>query len=501
MHFRASLLLLAACAAEHTSADTAAQISIQRGTDRASVFSAQEASVLAAQGVQWTGVYIGGPCSGGSGWSRAAVEALASSVHWQFMPIFVGQQAPSICGASEMSYARGQDDGAATAQQMAAFGWAPRGNIPVALDLEAGTYFNDPAGSTSYVHGWIDAVHASGYLAYVYSGPAAIVHYADAGLAMDAVWVASYFYNGFANVTPYDLSQIGTRFSASNRAWQYAGDFAVAGAGRVDADVSDLLLAPAPGRSNGTITGPRRDEYLGIASTLSGGGYWIVKGDGGVFSYGDAAFHGSAGGSPINEPTVSIATTADGSGYWLTASDGGVFSYGDAPFMGSTGGVALNAPMVGVARGPGGYWLAAADGGVFSFGAPFHGSAGSIRLAAPVVGIAARPQGDGYWLAAADGGVFSFGAPFFGSAATVALAQPVVGIAATPSGAGYWLVAADGGVFAFGDARFFGSAAGLPLAAPVVGIAARPQGDGYWLVAADGGVFAFGGAGFDGRPQ
>ena len=40
-------------------------------------------------------------------------------------------------------------------------------------------------------------------------------------------------------------------------------------------------------------------------------------------------------------------TTA--SGYWLVASDGGVFTYGDAPFSGSEGGTRLNAPMVGIA--------------------------------------------------------------------------------------------------------------------------------------------------------
>ena len=40
-------------------------------------------------------------------------------------------------------------------------------------------------------------------------------------------------------------------------------------------------------------------------------------------------------------------TTA--SGYWLVAADGGIFSYGDAPFSGSEGGTRLNKPMVGIA--------------------------------------------------------------------------------------------------------------------------------------------------------
>jgi hypothetical protein len=244
--------------------------------------------------------------------------------------------------------------------------------------------------------------------------------------------------------------------------------------------------------------------YVGITSTPDGGGYWIVKADGGVFSYGNAVFHGSAGGSPINQPAIAISATGDGGGYYLAALDGGVFSYGDAGFHGSMGGQTLNAPVIGVARdmSSGGYWLVAKDGGVFTFGdAAFDGSMGGKSLNAPVVGIAAA-SGGGYWLVAADGGVFSFGgAQFYGSTGGTQLNAPVVGMAATPSGHGYWLVAADGGVFSYGDAQFFGSMGGQPLDAPITGIAARPQGDGYWLVARDGGVFSFGAAQFAGRPD
>ena len=39
----------------------------------------------------------------------------------------------------------------------------------------------------------------------------------------------------------------------------------------------------------------------------------------------------------------------DGNGYWLVASDGGIFSFGDARFHGSTGSLRLNKPVVGMA--------------------------------------------------------------------------------------------------------------------------------------------------------
>ncbi len=64
-------------------------------------------------------------------------------------------------------------------------------------------------------------------------------------------------------------------------------------------------------------------------------GYWLVASDGGVFSFGDAGFYGSLGGTTLNKPVVGIAPTPDGKGYWLVASDGGVFSFGDAGYLGS----------------------------------------------------------------------------------------------------------------------------------------------------------------------
>ena len=241
---------------------------------------------------------------------------------------------------------------------------------------------------------------------------------------------------------------------------------------------------------------------VGLAATPSGQGYWIVARDGGVFAFGDARFHGSAGALRLNAAVLALAPTAGGNGYWLAAADGGIFTYGDAVFHGSTGAMRLNAPVTAMNRTPsgGGYWLVASDGGIFAFGdARFRGSTGSMRLNAPVLGMAPTPTGEGYWLVGRDGGVFSFGdAAFFGSTGSIRLNAPIVGMVATPTGRGYWMVAADGGIFTFGDARFFGSTGSLRLNAPIVAMAASPDGAGYWLVASDGGIFNFGSASFHG---
>jgi N-acetylmuramoyl-L-alanine amidase len=77
-----------------------------------------------------------------------------------------------------------------------------------------------------------------------------------------------------------------------------------------------------------------------------------------VVPFGGAALGQNAVSSP-NAPIVGMAATPDGGGYWLVASDGGIFTFGDAGFFGSEGGTALNAPIVGMATTPdgGGYWL------------------------------------------------------------------------------------------------------------------------------------------------
>ena len=59
--------------------------------------------------------------------------------------------------------------------------------------------------------------------------------------------------------------------------------------------------------------------------------------DGGLFSFGDAAFKGSMGGQHLNEPIVGMAADPATGGYWEVASDGGVFAEGDAPLVGSWG--------------------------------------------------------------------------------------------------------------------------------------------------------------------
>ena len=188
------------------------------------------------------------------------------------------------------------------------------------------------------------------------------------------------------------------------------------------ADTTTKSTGDAGGRAKCGVVAPTG----GSTST----GYWLAATDGGVFTFGDAAFAGSMGGSKLNAPIVAIAATPTGAGYWLAATDGGVFAFGDAAFLGSMGGTKLNAPIVAMIASPSGrgYALVARDGGMFTFGdSTFQGSTGAIKLNQPIVGAAPTETGQGYWLFAADGGVFTFGdAGFLGSQGATKLAKPVV---------------------------------------------------------------------------
>jgi Peptidase A4 family/Putative Ig domain len=216
------------------------------------------------------------------------------------------------------------------------------------------------------------------------------------------------------------------------------------------------------------------------AATSASQGYWLVASDGGIFTFGDAGYFGSAGGMQLNRPIVGMAATPDGQGYWLVASDGGIFTFGDAGYFGSTGAVHLNEPIVGMAATPDGkgYWLVASDGGIFSFGdALYYGSTGAVHLNEPIVGMAATPDGKGYWLVASDGGIFTFGdAGYFGSAAASDDHGNIVGLASASNGQGYWVADGSGDIDLFGAAPSEGSMSGRDLNRPIVGFAPAPQG-------------------------
>lgn len=99
---------------------------------------------------------------------------------------------------------------------------------------------------------------------------------------------------------------------------------------------------------HGSAAGQTSSPVVGMAAHPNGSGYWIVEANGRVHARG-VAHHGDLAGKPLNSPIVGMAATPAGGGYYLLGRDGGIFTFGDAPFHGSTGNLRLNQPVIGMA--------------------------------------------------------------------------------------------------------------------------------------------------------
>ena len=116
-----------------------------------------------------------------------------------------------------------------------------------------------------------------------------------------------------------------------------------------------------------------------MATDVPTGGTLVVRPSGAVYNYGGSRYWGSPlqvnpklppGGSNSfvpDAPIVGIASTKTGLGYWMVGSDGGLFAFGDAVYHGS---VAANPswirPVVGIALDPtqaNGYVIVSDNGG------------------------------------------------------------------------------------------------------------------------------------------
>jgi hypothetical protein len=242
----------------------------------------------------------------------------------------------------------------------------------------------------------------------------------------------------------------GTTCARGTNPRSLADDRNVDGYWQLAADGSVLTLGDAPFHGAGK-------PFAAALAPAALGGYRTATTNGVVSSF-DAPDLGDLRTTKLNADVVGMTSTPTGDGYWLLGGDGGIFSFGTARFYGSTGAMKLNQPVVGMAPTPSGrgYWLVARDGGIFSFGtAGFYGSTGAITLNEPIVDMAPTPSGRGYWLVARDGGIFAFGdAPWLGSVPGTGACGAIeaVAIAPTTTGIGYAVQTADGRVWSFGDA-------------------------------------------------
>ena len=142
------------------------------------------------------------------------------------------------------------------------------------------------------------------------------------------------------------------------------------------------MLTAGDAPSLGSLpAGVAHRPIVDIDVTPSGRGYWLTSDDGGVFTIGDAPFHGAL---PWSVPRVvtAMTPTPDGRGYWLVGPTGGIVAFGSAPTLGNGAWRVppypynlfrpAPGPAVAIVRAPGrvpGYWIVDDNGRVVARGA------------------------------------------------------------------------------------------------------------------------------------
>lgn len=210
-------------------------------------------------GGTWWNIYMGGPESGGSGWTPGLLRQYKDHGITHFLLSYVGRQSGHV---SQLTVSQGAQDGAEACQLAAQFGFAAAGT-PVCLDLEGRTFDAAPGASLDYAGGWCHAVRSHGFRPGVYSNPRALIPLHERANRPDWVWVASWIkHTADSGADPHNAYGMPDDLwpKTGQRAWQYAGTFgdgtcSIRGLS-VDIDVADSSVLVSSGT---TVTGPTDD--------------------------------------------------------------------------------------------------------------------------------------------------------------------------------------------------------------------------------------------------
>src|SRR3954468_10918376 len=135
------------------------------GLDRATAPDAALAKrMLETIDGRWWNVYIGGPESGGHGWTPALLDAYVAQGIDRFMLTYVGRQK-----RGPLTRKQGRVDAHDAIKIANTFGYS--GNFPLCLDVEMGTYTSAPKRSVEYARAWCATVSSLGVRPGVYANP------------------------------------------------------------------------------------------------------------------------------------------------------------------------------------------------------------------------------------------------------------------------------------------------------------------------------------------
>jgi hypothetical protein len=162
-------------------------------------------------------------------------------------------------------------------------------------------------------------------------------------------------FHGAADALPTRIDAVAMVASAAGDGyWIAARNGSILGFGNAP------VLAPV------TTTGPSvGDSAVALRGTADRTGLWLAFASGLVLPFGSAQHFGDAVVYQPHGGMTAMAATVDGSGYYLLTHDGGVFSFGTAAYRGGLGdtATAVRRPAVGLATNPigDGYWMLTAN--------------------------------------------------------------------------------------------------------------------------------------------
>jgi len=182
------------------------------------------------------------------------------------------------------------------------------------------------ATSEGAVYGFGDA-HSYGSLSAEHTSPAGPIVGITPTPTGRGYWLLStggYIYGfGDAHVVGMPTSHLAPFDAIAARP---AGGYVVTGA-----DTGAVYLYPGGELVSGGPGTAQAATLIGTAVTPSGNGAWQAGMNGGVSTWGDAGFYGSAAAqSSIPAPVTAIAAAPDGRGYWLLDAKGHIYTFGDA---------------------------------------------------------------------------------------------------------------------------------------------------------------------------
>ncbi|HEX6348401.1 MAG TPA: hypothetical protein VF160_03305 [Candidatus Dormibacteraeota bacterium] len=214
-------------------------------------------------------------------------------------------------------------------------------------------------------------------------------------------------------------------------------------------DESSLMISPDSAQA----------RQPGPAAPPPAGGYNILTGFGGIYSFGNAGYYGNLIDRGYPGPAIGLAETPDGLGYDILNTAGAIYTFGDAQY---------------------------------------HGNLLDHGYPSPAVAIAVTPSGGGYAILNSSGALYTFGdAPYFGNLLDHGFPGPAVSFAYTPSGRGYSILTASGAIYSFGDAVYYGNLLDHGYPGPATGLAPSPHG--YAILTQAGAIYTFGDAYYRGN--